>query len=121
MKYIITFCLLLGLGLFATFPKASEMKIEYTPSSSLNLDVNALSNGVKFTADLELDNTTSGQVIAYNLLGKAVKTWNFGSMEAGTQELSIDANQLPNGVYLLKFQFGNQSVTKKIQVKRLVA
>lgn len=49
-----------------------------------------------------------------NALGQEVTTLVNGSVKAGTYKVTVDASQLPTGIYYYKMQAGNFSATRKM-------
>lgn len=52
-------------------------------------------------------------VLVYNISGKLVKTINRKNVGAGEQTINIDAHNLPQGTYIVKFNAGEQNATTK--------
>ncbi len=52
----------------------------------------------------------------YNSTGQLVRTSYKGSFPSGNQECSIDASNLPSGIYMLKMQAGSDVAISKISV-----
>lgn len=52
----------------------------------------------------------------YNSTGQLVRTYYKGSFSSGNQECSIDASNLPSGIYMLKMQAGSDVAISKISV-----
>jgi len=52
----------------------------------------------------------------YNSTGQVVRTYDMGNFPAGNQKCTLDASNLPSGIYLLKMQAGSQVHICKIFV-----
>jgi hypothetical protein len=63
---------------------------------------------------VELDNINDYKVTLYNTLGQ---NFNISSREIDGTKLSLNTQSLSNGVYLIRFENGNISDTKRIIVK----
>ncbi len=61
-----------------------------------------------------LPNTSRVKVSAYDLTGHLVKTIANTSFEAGKHTIKLDAKGMANGVYLIKAEFGGQSLVKRV-------
>ena len=66
------------------------------------------------TIDLNLRSDQLVKLTAYNILGKEHKISNDKFFINGNHTIKWDASNLPNGVYLIKAESINQSVTKKV-------
>lgn len=65
------------------------------------------------TLTFNLSETSNVNVMVYNISGKLVKTITNKNVQAGAQTLTIDAQDLPNGTYIVKFIAGRQNETAK--------
>lgn len=65
------------------------------------------------TLTFNLDETSTVNVSVYSISGRLVKTVTNKNVQAGAQTLTIDASDLPNGTYIVKFHAGNQNETAK--------
>lgn len=79
----------------------------------LTLHPNPVSNGVN-TISLKGSLPLSGKVEVYSVTGKLVLT----AMVNNFASVSIDISKLNNGVYLVKIEADNASVTKKLIVSK---
>ena len=66
------------------------------------------------TIDLNIGSDQLVKLTAYNILGKEHKISNDKFFINGNHTIKWDASNLPNGVYLIKAESINQSVTKKV-------
>ncbi len=65
------------------------------------------------TLTFNLSETSNVNVMVYNISGRLVKTITNKNVQAGAQTLTIDAQDLPNGTYIVKFIAGKQNETAK--------
>jgi hypothetical protein len=65
------------------------------------------------TLTFNLSETSNVNVMVYNISGRLVKTITNKNVQAGAQILTIDAQDLPNGTYIVKFIAGKQNETAK--------
>ena len=82
---------------------------------------NPTSGAMTFSYQLASDARTSLKV--YNLAGQLVRTLVDGSISAGTHEMvwngrSDSGKRVPTGVYLVRFESGTYTATKKAVVVR---
>lgn len=54
------------------------------------------------------------QVRVANMMGQAVKTYDYGTQAAGDHQLNLDVSQLAAGVYLVSLASDNKLTTKKL-------
>ncbi|MES2621757.1 MAG: choice-of-anchor V domain-containing protein [Bacteroidota bacterium] len=80
--------------------------------SSLNIFPNPISNEFSISFDLKETNTVSMRL--NSLDGKLCKELLNEKLNDGRVNQSFDINALPSGIYLLKLNVGEASVTKKI-------
>lgn len=80
--------------------------------SSLNIFPNPISNEFSISFDLKETNTVSMQL--NSLDGKLCRELLNEKLNEGSINQSFDVNALPSGIYLLKLNVGEASVTKKI-------
>ncbi|MCD4732590.1 MAG: metallophosphoesterase [Bacteroidales bacterium] len=75
-----------------------------------------LPNLVKDYAILYWDVASSGSinVCIYNTIGSCIKSFQFHNEQSGQNELILDLNGLPAGVYFCRVKIGNEMITKKI-------
>jgi hypothetical protein len=52
----------------------------------------------------------------YNLLGEEIRTLVDGHQPAGSKSVTVDAGELPGGVYIYKLQAGGRSAAKKFSL-----
>jgi hypothetical protein len=65
------------------------------------------------TLTFNLSETSNVNVMVYSISGRLVKTITNKNVQAGAQILTIDAQDLPNGTYIVKFIAGKQNETAK--------
>jgi hypothetical protein len=56
-------------------------------------------------------------IYVYNSLGACLRSWQFAGKPETQQEITLNLDGLPNGIYFLRIQTGNEIYTKKV-VKR---
>ena len=66
--------------------------------------------------DLDLSIATKVQINIINALGQLVSSQALGTIQTQRVELSI--KDLPNGMYFVRFQIGEDQVTRKLVVSR---
>lgn len=115
------------LGMFSKGQKARMMAALNGPRAGL-----LASNGCQLISDIPVDESTIsiypnpsfGQLIIdfdtltndniqinlYDIAGKIVKVWTFGSSDF----ISLDVSDFPRGLYFLKLQIGGAKINKKV-------
>ncbi|MFK7799796.1 MAG: T9SS type A sorting domain-containing protein [Aureispira sp.] len=66
--------------------------------------------------DLDLSVATDVQINITNALGQLVSSQALGTIQ--TQRLELSIKDLPNGMYLVRFQLGEEPVTRKLIISR---
>jgi Secretion system C-terminal sorting domain/Pregnancy-associated plasma protein-A len=80
---------------------------EYLPENSFNLYPNPSNGNVVINSQINgIKNVT---ISLFDLLGNEIQVFENNSFP-----FEMNLSDLPNGIYLIKFQSGNQSVTKKL-------
>ena len=77
---------------------------------------NPTSNGSKL--DFSIGKEGYVKASLYNMLGQKMKTIQEGDLESGNYSLDIPTEGLASGMYLIKWQYGKEVKTFKLQVKR---
>ena len=72
----------------------------------------------KLTIDYTLNQASEVTFEVYNLLGTKVRTINAGKQSSGDQKMSIDFENLSNGVYFLKLTAGEYTQIMKFTIAR---
>jgi hypothetical protein len=100
----------------------------WSTAAYLGIGDNSSSNGSSFKTKLKTypnpttDNTTLSfnlkessnvTIQVYNITGRLVKTITEKNVSAGSQLLTIESNDLPNGTYIVKLNAGKQNDTVK--------
>ena len=85
-----------------------------------NNNVNVYPNPVTNNAivNFSLSEPTKVSITLLNALGQLVLNKDFGMMNAGIQNYSLDAASLSNGLYFLNIKIGNSNETKKIAINK---
>ena len=94
-------------------PTAS-IKEYVSPFKSFDVSPNPANENVNIT--LNHKGSSLGEVSLINALGQTVYTKQIGFVE-GKNKVSIDINELPNGIYFAKIKSGEFTDTKKITVQ----
>jgi hypothetical protein len=68
------------------------------------------------TITFDLTETTLVKMEVFNAMGSLVQTNGTNSMNAGTQKLTFDGTELPNGIYFVNVVIGEQVITKKVSL-----
>lgn len=64
-----------------------------------------------------LPEATSSEIAVYDVLGKMVRKVYTGTLPAGTQELSTDVQDLPDGTYFVKFVSSGYTNAQKLSIR----
>ena len=126
-------------SLVNSYPFRQPERVFFNPNNSSNVWVSSFGNGMK-TGDIatgvdEMQNEKFDvevfpnpaskefriknselrikKIEIYNLEGKEIGNWK---LEIGKSEVAIDVSEIRNGIYFLKFDAENYSVTKKLIV-----
>jgi PKD repeat protein len=86
----------------------------FSQLASLNIFPNPAANSANIL--FSLDNTMSLRIRLLNVLGKEVYTGKLQLYPAGRHELSLPLEGLASGVYIVKIENGNHSITRKLTV-----
>lgn len=62
----------------------------------------------------ELYHSTNVKITLHNPAGQLILKLSKGLLQAGWHEVSLNAHQLPSGLYFLRIQSGEKSVTRKL-------
>ncbi|MFN4082533.1 MAG: choice-of-anchor V domain-containing protein [Bacteroidia bacterium] len=68
--------------------------------------------------EFELSNTTNSNIAIFDLQGKLKYTFTVKEFNAGKHKMLLQTSNLDNGIYLLKIEFNNHSITKRILVSK---
>lgn len=77
---------------------------------------NPFSEQTKFT--LTLDRAQPIRAEVFDLLGRPVRTLQSGVLQAGAHILTLDANGLPNGVYVVRVSGDRWTATRRVVLAR---
>jgi len=85
-----------------------------------NYQLNCFPNPIQFnsTITFDLDTKKDLSLKIYNSTGQLINILINQQLEAGNHSCQWNAENYPNGIYLLKFQLNNQSISKKIILAR---
>ncbi len=64
--------------------------------------------------DFSLPKASQTRIVLYDVLGRQIRTLIDKKLGAGNYEITVDASDLPSGVYFYKFQSGDFIQTKKM-------
>lgn len=94
-------------GLLTSMGCGTISVTEYLPENSFNLYPNP-SDGIVII-NSQIDGNKNVTISLFDLQGKELQTFENSSFP-----FEMNLNELPNGSYLIKFQTGYQSITKKL-------
>ncbi len=80
--------------------------------SALNISPNPVSDEFRISFEMKETNSVSSQL--YSLDGKVCKQLMNEKLSEGNFSRAFDINDMPSGIYLVKINVGESSVTKKI-------
>ncbi|MFT5666989.1 MAG: hypothetical protein ACI9DK_001177, partial [Vicingaceae bacterium] len=94
-----------------------------TSISEINKDIKSLNVYPNPTADIanvvfDLSKAAPVSLIVRDIAGKEVMSNNFGILNTGVQRITINAENLSNGIYFATVQIGTELVTRKIAINR---
>ena len=94
-----------------------------TSISEINKDVKSLNVYPNPTADIanvvfDLSKAAPVSLIVRDIAGKEVMSNNFGILNTGVQRITINSENLSNGIYFATVQIGKELVTRKISVNK---
>ena len=89
--------------------KEESLPTEYSISQNYPNPFNPTTK-IKFS----LLKTALTNIVIYDLLGRKIRTLINEELDAGNYEISVDANNLPGGVYFYRIKSGNFIQTKKM-------
>ena len=67
--------------------------------------------------NLNLTQDSKVTIVVSNLVGQQVYSLNKGMVNAGTTQVSINAENLPSGVYMVTAMINDQKITRKMIVQ----
>jgi hypothetical protein len=112
-----------GFGLFAALAVGGNL-VELTNTSSINdiVDITSLNvypNPVSsiLNINFNLKQTSEVQVELYNLLGSKMVSDNLNKI-SGSQQYSMNVGNLPEGIYMMVINAGDNKVARKVQIVR---
>jgi len=71
-----------------------------------------------FTLEFELAEAADMNISISNALGQTIREIQNGNMNAGSHQLNISSNELPNGTYFVTFRQDGKTSTKRFNVIR---
>jgi hypothetical protein len=71
----------------------------------------------KTNIKVNLERSATVSVVINSVTGQQVSRVNYGTMNAGSQTLPVDASNLKSGVYFYTVTIGNQKATNKLVIK----
>lgn len=108
-----------GRGIWSlTIPELQDFVLN-ADTPKLSFDFNIYPNPVKGRGQIDLKGIKSGQtnIEVYDLNGKKVKSISAGFLSNENAKISLDTQDLKEGIYLLRVVNGNQRITKRIIVE----
>ena len=94
-----------------------------TSISEINKDIKSLNVYPNPTADIanvvfDLSKAAPVSLIVRDIAGKEVMSNNLGVLNTGVQRITINAENLSNGIYFATVQIGTEFVTRKIAINK---
>lgn len=91
-----------------------------TEQEVFDANVNMYPNPAKNQLNINYSLTSAGDVHVgvYDLLGREVLSANALNQQVGNQTLQLNTTALQNGVYLVKLQAGDQTITRKVVIAK---
>ena len=110
---IVTFSFIIGIE----FPKLVGIDELSTTKSNITVAQNN-PNPFNGTTTINVTTETAAPVMVEvsNIMGQTIYTVNAGNVN-GTQEITLNSNNMEAGVYFYTVTVGNESITKKMVVK----
>ncbi len=71
-----------------------------------------------FTLEFELEAAADMNISINNALGQTIREIQSGNMSAGSHQLNINSNELPNGTYFITLRQDGKTSTKRFNVMR---
>ena len=84
--------------------------------NTINVYPNPMTNYA--IVDFNLAEANKVSIVLVNTIGQVVFSEELGKLNAGTQNYSLDAASLSNGLYLLHIKVGDNTVTKKVAINK---
>lgn len=94
-------------------PKITENETELPSSVKLNPNYPNPFNP-QTTIPYELTQDSEVKLTVWNMIGQKVATLVDGTIEAGTHEKTWNASNMPSGIYIARFEVGNEVFTRKM-------
>lgn len=85
-------------------------------SDDISINPNPITNSANI--EFSLENASDVMISVYDLLGKKVMEINSGQLFGGSHSINLSASELDSGIYFVKLDIDNQSITKKILVSK---
>lgn len=96
---------------------AATIGIEENLASSYGLSVFPNPTNDNATVSFILPATAKVDVTLYDIVGKKCQDLYSGTASAGQQELALNRDRLPNGVYFVRLDINGNSFTKKLVIQ----
>ncbi|CAN5503159.1 hypothetical protein BH23BAC4_BH23BAC4_16110 [soil metagenome] len=103
----------------ASFSFATDVSSEPLPEDDA-LVLTAYPNPMRSSGNVEftLEQASAVRLSVYDVLGREMQVLVQNTLSAGTYAAEVDASALPTGVYFLRLQADNRSLTRRISVVR---
>ncbi|HET6990919.1 MAG TPA: T9SS type A sorting domain-containing protein, partial [Bacteroidia bacterium] len=101
-----------------------QMTIYYTtPTGTYNVtsspsDVKWIYSDNEIRADLNLSSSSACSGSLYDLTGKLIQSKNYGTLDAGINQVKLYTEILPEGIYFWQLSVGDRLFTRKIIVTK---
>jgi hypothetical protein len=101
-------------------PQHTVYALSVNENESNFKNVNIFPNPANSSASLSISLSSESHVsvVISTIAGQQVATLYDGTMNAGTQQISINTTDIPAGIYLVKIQSTNGSLTKKLVITK---
>lgn len=84
--------------------------------NTINVYPNPMTNYA--IVDFNLAEANKVSIVLVNTIGQVIFSEELGKLNAGTQNYSLDAASLSNGLYFLNIKIGSNTVTKKVAINK---
>ncbi len=91
-----------------------EGVFENPPSNHFNLRTNPNPSSGIINIKYELKDVAGITLSISNIRGDRLESYNYGKKAIGEQTVMLDLSHLPDGLYMIRLQVGNQVETAKI-------
>jgi hypothetical protein len=100
--------------MYFTLYNPSSVSDDISPAVLINVISSPNPFSSRVTFNISLKNNAELSLKLYDLRGRVVKELGSTPYSKGNHNLSMDTNDLSNGIYLLQVKVGSEMITKKI-------